>query len=105
MYIHVCTHARKPCSGAYSIVVDSSVVYSVDTIGYLKASSELLIVVDTVERATLDWHSVGNCIRLSAYSNSIHYSVYAYAHVCAITQRGLCANVAFYREPTMRYSA
>jgi hypothetical protein len=27
------THARKPCSGAYSIVVESSVVYSVDTIG------------------------------------------------------------------------
>jgi len=55
--------------------------------------------------ATLDWHSVGNCIRLSVYSNSMHYSVYAYAHVCAITQRGLCANVAFYRKGTVRYSA
>ena len=59
MCIRICTHARKPCSGAYSVVVESSVVYSVDTVGYLKASSELLIVVDTVERATLEWHIVG----------------------------------------------
>ena len=30
------THAytRKPCSGAYVRIVESSVVYSVDTIGY-----------------------------------------------------------------------
>ena len=34
MYIRICTHARKPCSGAYIRIVESSVVYSVDTIDY-----------------------------------------------------------------------
>ena len=105
MCIRICTRTRKPCSGAYIRIAVSSVVYSEDTVGYLKASSELLIVVDTVERATLDWHIVGTSILLIVYSNSIRDSVYAYAHVCAITQRGLVLNVAFYREGTVRYSA
>ena len=31
---HICTHMRKPCSGAYIRIAESSVVRSVDTIGY-----------------------------------------------------------------------
>ena len=32
--IRICTHARKPCSGAYVCIVEISVRYSVDTIDY-----------------------------------------------------------------------
>ena len=96
------TRTRKPCSGAYIRIAVSSVVYSVDTVVYLKASSELLIVVDTVERATLDWHSIGTSILLIVYSNSIRSSAYTYAHTRDPAQRGLYINVAFYREGTVR---
>ena len=34
-YTHsVCTHTRKPCSGAYVCIVEISVRYSVDTVDY-----------------------------------------------------------------------
>jgi len=59
MYIHACTHAHKPCSGAYVCVVESSVVYSEDTIGRRYGLLTPLIVVDRVLKATWDWHSVG----------------------------------------------
>ena len=55
------------------LIVESSVVYSVDTVERRRDLLALLIVVDRVTRATLDWHSVGVL--------SILYRAYAQAYM------------------------